>query len=61
MSNIDLAEFHFRNKDYFLSKKILIDLINNNQISSKTYELLAYIYGNEKDNHNLLKYLKLSC
>lgn len=61
MSNIDLAGFYFKNKDYFLAKKILIYLINNDQISSKTYELLAYIYGIEEDNHNLLKYLKLSC
>ena len=60
MSNIDLAVLYFRNKNFVLAKKILIDLIKNDQISSKSYELLAYIYGNEGDDTNLFKFLKLS-
>jgi predicted O-linked N-acetylglucosamine transferase (SPINDLY family) len=57
----EIAEFYFRSNQYQLAKEILIKLISSNEANSKSYEILAYIFGNEGNKNELYRLLSLAC
>jgi predicted O-linked N-acetylglucosamine transferase (SPINDLY family) len=57
----EIAEFYFRSNQYQLAKEVLIKLISSNEANSKSYEILAYIFGNEGNKNELYRLLSLAC
>ena len=57
----EIAEFYFRSNQYQLAKEILIKLISSNEANSKSYEILAYIFGNEGNKNEVYRLLSLAC
>jgi predicted O-linked N-acetylglucosamine transferase (SPINDLY family) len=57
----EIAEFYFRSNQYQSAKEILIKLISSNEANSKSYEILAYIFGNEGNKNELYRLLSLAC
>ena len=56
-----LAEQHFRNKNFSFSENLLKEIILHDPKNSKANELLAYVYGNQGNTEDSIRFLKFAC